>query len=164
MERKNYLYEELTEEEKKYIRGIIWKSARKCRRDNYKRNKIESVSIFDENLDQRVLMVEDEYSFIDRILSSKYAKSEIELKPYTISEQKNIVNTLDNIANESGIRIYIEQLTFKEKLVVFLLYIKGYKINEVAELLNISRKTVYYRETCIKEKIKTIKEIMKNGK
>ena len=164
MERKNYLYEELTEEEKKYIRGIIWKSARKCRRDNYKRNQLENVSIFDEKLDQRVFMVEDEYSFVDRILTSEYAKSEIELRPYTIIEQKNIVNTLDNIANESGIKKYIEQLTFKEKLVVFLLYIKGYKVNEVAQLLNISRKTVHYRDNCIKEKIRIMKELMKNEK
>ena len=36
--------------------------------------------------------------------------------------------------------------------------------NEVAKLLNIDRKTVYYRDFCIKQKIKTIKEIMKYGK
>ena len=149
---------------KKYIRGIVWKSARKYRRDNYKRNQVESVSIFDEKLDQRLLMVEDEYSFVDRILTSDYAKSEITLKAYTFEEQESIVNALDSIANESGIKKYIEQLTFKEKLVVFLLYVKGYKVNEVAKLLNIDRKTVYYRDFCIKQKIKTIKEIMKYGK
>lgn len=124
MERKNYLYEELTEEEKKYIRGIVWKSARKCRRDNYKRNQVESVSIFDEKLDQRLLMVEDEYSFVDRILTSDYAKSEITLKAYTFEEQESIVNALDSIANESEIKKYIEQLTFKEKLVVFFVICK----------------------------------------
>ena len=119
------------------------------------------MSIFDEKLDQRLLMVEDEYSFVDRILTSDYAKSEITLKAYTFEEQESIVNALDNLANESGIKKYIEQLTFKEKLVVFLLYVKGYKVNEVAKLLNIDRKTVYYRDFCIKQKIKTIKEIMK---
>ena len=164
MNRKNYLYEDLTEEEKKYIRGIIWKSARKCRRDNYKRNQVESVSIFDENIDQRLLMVEDEYSFLDRILLSEYSKAEIELKPYTIIEQRKIVSILDNIARESGLEKYIRQLTFKEKLVVFLLYIKGYKIKEVAQLLDISRKTVKYREDCIKEKIRTMRGLIENGK
>ena len=59
----------------------------------------------------------------------------MELKPYSFREQKNIVKILDNIAHESDLEIYIKQLTFKEKLVVFLLYIKGYKINEVARII-----------------------------
>lgn len=164
MERKDYLLESLTEEEIKYIRGVIWKSARKCRRDNFKRNQLESISIFDENIDQRLLMIEDEYSFINRVLISNYSKAELQLKPYTYEEQRNIVNTLDNIAHESDLYIYIKQLTFKEKLVVFLLYIKGYKVNEVAQLLSISRKTVNYRDNCAKEKIKILKGLIENGK
>ena len=59
----------------------------------------------------------------------------MELKPYSFREQKNMVKILDNIAHESDLEIYIKQLTFKEKLVVFLLYIKGYKINEVARII-----------------------------
>ena len=59
----------------------------------------------------------------------------MELKPYSFREQKNTVKILDNIAHESDLEIYIKQLTFKEKLVVFLLYIKGYKINEVARII-----------------------------
>ena len=135
MERKNYLYEKLTDEERKYIRGIIWKSVYKCIRDNSRISKMESTSIFDENIDERVLMVEDEYSFLDRILESQNIKAEMELKPYSFSEQKNMVKMLDNIARESDLEIYIKQLTFKEKLVVFLLYIKGYKVNEVARTI-----------------------------
>lgn len=164
MERKNYLYENLTDDEKKYVRGIIWKSARKCRRDNYQRNKVESTSIFDEKLDQRIFMVEDKYDFLDRILESEYAKTELELRVYTDAEQRNIVQALDNLARESGLYVYIKQLTFKEKLVVFLLYVKGYRVNEVALLLNISRKTVKYRDDCVKEKIKKMKGIIKNGR
>ena len=96
---------------------------------------MESTSIFDENIDERMLMVEDEYSFLDRILESQNIKAEMELKPYSFREQKNMVKILDNIAHESDLEIYIKQLTFKEKLVVFLLYIKGYKINEVARII-----------------------------
>ena len=51
---------------------------------------------------------------------------------------------------------YIKQLTDKEKLVVFLLYIKHFKVNEVAKLLNISRYTVNYRDKKIKEKIRKV--------
>lgn len=160
MERKNYLCENLTEEEIKYIRGIIWKSARKCRRDNYKRNYMEGTSIDDENINEKVLMVEDRYNFLDRILVSENK----ELRPYTHAEQCNIVKAMDNIACESGLSAYMKQLTFKEKLVVFLLYERCYKVNEVAKLLNIDRTTVTYRDNCIKEKIRTMKGLMKNGK
>ena len=164
MERKNYLFENLTEEEVKYIRGIIWKTARECRRNNYKRNKIESESIFNENIDQRLLMVEDEYNFLDRILVSKSAKAEIGLRPYTVEEQRNIVKLLDNIAHESGLEVYIKQLTFKEKLVVFLLYIKDYKVSEISQLLNISRYSVNYRDNCIKAKFKIVKGLIEDEK
>lgn len=61
MERKKYLCESLTEDEIKYVRGIIWKSARKCRRDDYKRNYIEGISIDDENINEKILMVEDRF-------------------------------------------------------------------------------------------------------
>lgn len=164
MERKNYLYEKLTEEEIKYLRGIIWKSARKCKRNNYYKDKFESESIFSENIDERLLMVEDKYEFFNRVLESQTTKAEIKLKPYTAEEQKNIVKLLDNIAYESGLEIYVKQLTFKEKLVVFLLYIKDYKVNEVASLLKISRKTINYRDNCIKAKFKIVKGLIENGK
>ena len=160
MERKNYLCENLTEEEIKYVRGIIWKSARKCRRDDYKRKYIEGTSIDDENISEKVLMVEDKYNFLDRILVSENK----ELRPYTQAEQCNIVKALDNIACESGLSVYVEQLTFKEKLVVFLLYESCYRVNEVAKLLDIDRTTVTYRDNCIKEKIRRMKGIIKNGK
>ena len=49
---------------------------------------------------------------------------------------------------------YIKQLTYDEKLVVFLLFIKEFKVNEVAKLLNISRYAVSRKKVKIKEKIR----------
>ena len=163
MERKNYLIEDLTENEEQYIRGIIWNNARKCVRDNYKRNQVERTSIFDEKIDEKLLMIEDDYNFIDRILVSKSVGNNYVLVPYSKKEQGDIVAILEDIAHEAGLDFYIKQLTFKEKLVAFLLYEENYRVGEVAKLLNISRKTVKYRDNCIKEKVKIVKGKIKNG-
>ena len=162
MEKKDYLLEELTEEEIKYIRGIIWKTARKCWNKENRKNNIEFKSIFDEDLDQRLLITEEEYNLCNNKLSDVYTKSELELKPYNNIEQSAIVSELNNIAFESNLNKYIKQLTYKEKLVAFLIYIKQFKVNEVAKLLNISRHTVNYRHKKIKEKIR--RELKKDGK
>lgn len=49
-------------------------------------------------------------------------------------------------------------MTFNEKLVVFLLYIENYQVNEVAILLNVSRMCIWKRDKSIKNKIKEVKE------
>ena len=105
MKRKNYLIEDLTDEEKKYINGIIWNCARECKRNNYKRNIIEGVSIFDEKLDDNYLSVDDNYCFFDEDLINETYESENILKPYSIADQKNIVKQLDNLARESELHI-----------------------------------------------------------
>ena len=56
MKRKDYINEELTEEEIKYIRGIIWKSARKCVRDELKIKEEEVASIYSENINPRLFL------------------------------------------------------------------------------------------------------------
>ena len=154
MKRKDYINEELTEEEIKYIRGIIWKSARKCVRDELKIKEKEVASLYSENINPRLLMTDDEYSFLDRNLVNNYINAELKSEPFSIEEQKNIVELLENIAKVHGLDKYIKRLTFKEKLVVFLIYAEGYKVNKISKLLNISRKTFNYRYKCIREKTK----------
>ena len=156
MKKKNYLLEDLTTEEVKYIRGIIWKTARKCWNKENKKNNVEFKSIFDDDLDQRLLITEDEYNISNYVLTNNYTKNELVLKPYNVIEQSQIVYELNRIAYDSNMNKYIKQLTDKEKLVVFLLYIKHFKVNEVAKLLNISRYTVNYRDKKIKEKIRKV--------
>lgn len=161
MEKKNYILEELTIEEIKYIRAIIWKTARRCKKEEYIRNKIEGKSIFDKDIKQRLLIVEDKYAYRDDDLLNCLIKTEGDLRPYTIAEKNTIVSILDKITFESKLNKYIKQLTYDEKLVAFLLFIKEFKVNEVAKLLNISRYAVSRRKIRIKEKIK--KGMKKDG-
>lgn len=89
-------------------------------------------------------MVEDEYNFLDRILTSDYSRAEIELCPYTDYEKMNIVQAMDNLARETGL----------EK------YIKGYRGGETAKLLDIDRNTVEYRDRCVKAKIEIMRGLI----
>ncbi|MBR0491023.1 MAG: sigma-70 family RNA polymerase sigma factor [Clostridia bacterium] len=163
MGRKNYLIEDLTEEEIKFIRGIIWNIARKCVRDRGVIDNVESESIYGENFNEGLFGVTDEYNFINTYLMEKYLNSKIELRPLTNKEQGEIVCLLDDIAYETDLYIYIKQLTFKEKLIVFLLYIKEMKINEITLLLQLSRYGVNYRVKSIEAKIKIMKGMIGYG-
>ena len=71
---------------------------------------------------------------------------------------------LENIALNSGLNRFIVPLTFNEKLVVLLLYLENYQVNEVAVLLGVNRKTIWQRDRSIKNKIKKIKEEVENEK
>ena len=86
------------------------------------------------------------------------------LKPYTDYEKEKIVEMLDNIASKSGLNMYLKPLTSAEKLVVFLLYLENYQVNEVAILLNVTRMAIWKRDKSIKNKISNIKENMKNDR
>lgn len=69
---------------------------------------------------------------------------------------------LDNIASKSELNKYIKPLTSGEKLVVFLLYLENYQVNEVSILLDISRMAIWKRDKSIKAKINIVKENIKN--
>ena len=71
MKKKNYLLEDLTTEEVKYIRGIIWKTVRKSWNKENKKNNVEFKSIFDEDFDQRLLIAEEEYDISNYVLVNK---------------------------------------------------------------------------------------------
>ncbi len=162
MKKKNYLLEDLTTEEIKYIRGIIWKTVRRCKKEEHIRNKIEGKSIFDEDVKQRLLTVDDKYDYRDDVLLNCFIKKEGDLSPYSIAEKNTIVSILDKFTFESKLNKCIKQLTYDEKLVVFLLFIKEFKVNEVAKLLNISRYAVSRKKVRIKEKIR--KGMKEDGK
>ena len=74
VKKKNYLLEDLTTEEIKYIRGIIWKTVRRCKKEEHIRNKIEGKSIFDEDVKQRLLTVDDKYDYRDDVLLNCFIK------------------------------------------------------------------------------------------
>lgn len=163
---KNYLEENLTQEEINYIKSIIKKSANTYLKKYYKISQNESLCLDDETFDEEFIDTRNynEDNFINKILDTKILRDISALKPYSQYEQEKIVDLMDNYACESGIEHLIMPLTFNEKLVVFLLYVENYQVNEVAILLGISRIAVWKRDKSIKLKIKKIKEELENGK
>lgn len=161
---KNYLKEKLSNDEKAYIYGIIHKSALKYIRKVYKIKNNE------ENIEDITTINEYNYyqynneEILEKILETKILKDISDLKPYTKYEKEKIVEMLNGIASKTELSIYIKPLTFNEKLVVFLLYLENYQVNEVAILLNISRMTIWRMDKSIKNKISKIRmEAKKNG-
>lgn len=158
---KDYLKDSLSDEEERYIYGIINKTVLKYFRETSKTEK-EIISIDDNDFPEDLLAIDDKYNFVNKILETKILRDVCALKPYSQYEKEKIVETLDNIANETGISMFITPLTFNEKLVVFLFYIENYQVNEVATLLNISRIAVWKRDKSIKNKIQNVKEKLEN--
>lgn len=164
---KNYLKDNLTDEEIAYIYGIIKKASLKFKKKYYKimRNE-ENHFFYDDSYDKELLQTEEneEFNFINKILETKILRDITALKPYSQYEKEKIVKMLDNFACESGLDRFIAPLTFNEKLVVFLLYMENYQVNEVAILLNVSRIAIWKRDKSIKNKIQKIKEELSNGR
>ena len=160
---KDYLKEPLSDEERAFVYGVIRKALLKFIRE-YTKVKDNEVLLSD-----RISVPEDKladttnYDFVDKILENKILRDISALKPYTKYEKEKIVETLEKIALESGLMRFITPLTFNEKLVVFLLYIENYQINEICILLEVTRMAIWKRDKSIKKKISEVKENMKNG-
>lgn len=160
---KNYLVHPLTEDERAFIFGIIRKTSLKFIREYSKIEKNEVLILDNENVPEEILKDKSAPDLVDKILETKILRDISDLKPYSQYEKEKIVETLERIALNAGLKDFITPLTFKEKLVVFLLYVENYQVNEVSILLNISRVAVWKRDKSIKEKINNVKEKLKNG-
>lgn len=145
---KNYLKEELTQEEKLIIIGVIWKISRKFKMLYYKERKR-----YCEYNDTVCIPVEDTYQF-----STNNLKIDIGLScPLTDEQKCDIVMNLDYILRELDLFEIIGTLTFNEKLVFFLFFIEDYKNCEVALLLENTEKTIFNRRKSIEHKIKIMR-------
>jgi DNA-directed RNA polymerase specialized sigma subunit len=133
MERKNYLQEELSKEEKAYLKKLILNVRRKYIKVNYEylNNKdinwescadIESSTVFDTVLNKCV----DEL------------KSALELERLFCDEK------LYNIT---------KALSLKEKIVLFSLYKEGKSVNQIAKEMNVERTTIWRIKNKAQEKI-----------
>ena len=159
---KDYLKENLSNEEKAYIYGIIHKTALKYIRNLYKIKNNEEFLEDSINFNESLFSVRDNDEILDKILETKILKDINSLKPYSAYEKEKIIEMLDNIASKSELNKYIKPLTSGEKLVVFLLYLENYQVNEVSILLDISRMAIWKRDKSIKSKINIVKENIKN--
>ena len=123
MERKDYLLEKLSNEEKLYLKTLIVNVRRKYIRDNYR-------FINGKYIDYSELKLEDSESIFHTLIH-KFDK-----------ELKSAMEFEKLISNEKLYKI-IRALSLKEKMMLFYLYKEEKDIYEVAKIMNISLATAY---------------------
>ena len=122
MERKDYLVEELSNEEKRYLKRIAMTAKNKYIEKNY--NYINNTSV----LLSDYITLNDE-SVLDSVLQQcqENVKSAVEFeKTFSNPSLSHVVGAL----------------SLKEKEVLFYLYKKDKNINETAEIMKVDRKTI----------------------
>ena len=122
MERKDYLLEELSKEEKLYLKRIVMTAKNKYFERNY--NYINNTSMF---VDEIVSAGEE--SVLDAVLE----KCQEEVKSAREFEKTLSNPSLYNI---------VKALSLREKEVLFYLYKKQKNINETAVIMGVDRKTI----------------------
>ena len=122
MERKDYLVEELSKEEKLYLKIIVMTAKNKYFEKNY--NYINNTSMF---VDEIVSAGEE--SVLDAVLE----KCQEEVKSAREFEKTLSNPSLYNI---------VKALSLREKEVLFYLYKKQKSINETAVIMGLDRKTI----------------------
>lgn len=122
MERKDYLVEELSNEEKLYLKRIVMTAKNKYFERNY--NYINNTSMF---VDGIVFAVEE--SVLDAVLE----KCQEEVKSAREFEKTLSNPSLYNI---------VKALSLREKEVLFYLYKKQKSMNETAVIMGLDRKTI----------------------
>lgn len=123
MERKNYLVEELSQDEKAYLKRTIINERKRYIRDNYNYINSKNVNIYD------LINVETE-----SVLEAVINKCEEEVK--SAVEFEKVI---------SSDRLYygIKALSLREKIVLFSLYKEHKEINQIAKEINIGRTTAW---------------------
>ncbi len=139
MEKKNYLKEELSKEEKLYLKKIVMTAKNKYIKRNYQ--YINSVI----NLSENVVKTED--SIIDDVIENcvKEVKSAEEFE-----------RTLSN----SLLYKYVKALTLREKEVLFYIFWQKKHLKDIARIMGIHRITV---ERIRNRALSKIAEKMLNG-
>ena len=134
MERKDYLKQGLSKEEKIYLKTLIINVRNRYIRKNYK---------FINNMfvEYSEMKITDSESLLDTILY----KFERELK--SASEFEKIIYNNDKLYKIVG------ALSEKEKTMLFYLYYEEKEIKEVSKIMNISLATAYRRKEQLLNKI-----------
>ena len=122
MERKDYLVEELSKEEKLYLKRIVMTAKNKYFERNY--NYINNTSMFVDGI-----VSEGEESVLDAVLE----KCQEEVK-----SAREFEKTLSN----SSLYNIVKALSLREKEVLFYLYKKQKSMNETAVIMGLDRKTI----------------------
>ncbi len=121
MERKNYLEEELSKEEKAYLKTLVRNKVNEYLRNNYQELKADKVEYNDSNVFNITMNM---------------------VEPFDVEEGYSAVE-FEKVASDRKLYSLIKALSKKEKTVLFLLYKKEKGINEIADELNLSRETIW---------------------
>lgn len=122
MERKDYLVEELSKEEKLYLKRIVMTAKNKYFERNY--NYINNTSVFVDGI-----VSAGEESVLDAVLE----KCQEEVK-----SAREFEKTLSNPSLYNIVKV----LSLREKEVLFYLYKKQKSMNETAVIMGLDRKTI----------------------
>lgn len=133
MEKKNYLLEELSKEEKVYLKKIVLNTRRLYIKNNYDLLNKKDIN-WDNCADLEGESVLE--AVLNRCMDELVTAVEFEK---AISDDK-----LYNI---------VKALSLKEKMVLFSLYKEGKNIKQIAEELNFSTKTISRRKADVHRKI-----------
>lgn len=141
MKRKNYLKEDLSKEEKVYLKKII-----KTGRYNFIEKFNRDINETTITLDEKIIM--DRGSIIDDVLEK------------CLKELESAISFEETLSNPLLYK-YVKQLSVKEKKIIFYLFWQNKQVNEVAEIMNINRKTV--RENRDRALAKIGEKLIKGG-
>lgn len=132
MERKNYLYEDLSKEEKLYLKRIVLSAKNTYLRANYKAFNLE------------VKLEENIIDYSENLLEVIFKSFENSIKG--VFEFEKVF---------SNIIIYktIKALSLKEKEVLFLLFKEDMTVTEISEKMKIRRETVWRIKQRVQNKI-----------
>lgn len=122
MERKNYLVEELSKEEKVYFKRIVMTAKNKYIEKNY-----DYINNYDVSLDEVILVNEE--TVLDAVLQQCQEDVEAALE-------------FEKTFSNPNLRHIVEALSLKERRVLFYLYKKQKNIKETSKIMNVDRKTV----------------------
>lgn len=122
MERKDYLVEELSKEEKIYLKKIVKTARNKYFEKNY--NHINNTKTIANDL----IFVEEE-SVLDKVLNN------------CIEEMESAVEFEKTFLNPTLYHV-VKALSLKEKEVLFYLYKKKKSVSEISRIMKLDRKTV----------------------
>ena len=153
MERKNYLVEDLSEDEDKYIICAIDKAFLSSIRKYSREKKVKRYSIDDINIQEQLPSREDAYFEPNLDEINSWVTSHV----YSKQQQDFCVQKLESLAMQFGLEKYLKTLTYNEKLVFFLLNIQCLSVNKVAFCLDLTRQAVWSRMKTAKNKIKEAK-------
>lgn len=133
MERKNYLLEELSKEEKLYLKKIVVNVRRKYIKDNY-----DYLNSKDINWDTCADMESD--SLFESVLNN------------CVDELKSAVEFEKLFCDEKLYKI-TKALSLKEKKVLFSLYKEGKSVNQIASEMKVERTTIWRIKNKTQDKI-----------